>query len=177
MQRGPVTDDDTAAPDTVNPSLWRQSQVMRRGGLYLVTDGVYQARSNDIANLTIVEGEDGLVVIDCMTGVESARQGLALFREHVSDKPVAAVIYTHTHIDHYGGVKGVVDPADVASGKVPIIAPGTIASFDKYATGESVLVGNAMSRRASYAFGGLLDIEPLGAVGCGRAVRGTGRCG
>jgi alkyl sulfatase BDS1-like metallo-beta-lactamase superfamily hydrolase len=138
-----------------------------------VTDGVYQARSNDIANLTIVEGEDGLVVIDCMTGVESARQGLALFREHVRDKPVAAVIYTHTHIDHYGGVKGVVDPADVASGKVPIIAPGTIASFDKYATGESVLVGNAMSRRASYAFGGLLDIEPLGAVGCGIGIIST----
>src|ERR1039457_1600158 len=132
-----------------------------------------QARGNDIANLTIVEGEDGLVVIDCMTGVESARQGLALFREHVSDKPVAAVVYTHTHSDHYGGVKGVVDPADVASGKVPIIAPGTIASFDKYATGESVLVGNAMSRRASYAFGGLLDIEPLGAVGCGIGIIST----
>jgi alkyl sulfatase BDS1-like metallo-beta-lactamase superfamily hydrolase len=146
---------------------------MRRGGLYKVTDGVYQARNNDIANLTIVEGQDGLVVIDCMSRVESARQGMALFREHVSDKPVVAVIYTHTHIDHYGGVKGVVDPADVASGKVPVIAPGTIASFDKYAIGENVVAGNAMSRRAFYAFGGLLDIEPRGAVGCGIGIIST----
>ena len=112
------------------------------------------------ANLTIIEGDDGLVIIDCMASVEGAAQGLALFREHVSDKPVVAVIYTHTHIDHYGGVKGVVDPADVASGKVPIIAPGTIASFDKFAIGENVIAGNAMSRRASYAFGGLLDLGP-----------------
>ena len=87
---------------------------------------------------------------------------MEMFREHVSDKPVAAVIYTHTHIDHYGGVKGVVDVEDVASGKVPIIAPGTIASFDKFAIGENVVAGNAMSRRASYAFGGLLDQGPTG---------------
>jgi alkyl sulfatase BDS1-like metallo-beta-lactamase superfamily hydrolase len=165
--------DEAPAPDTVEPSLWRQSQVMRRGGLYKVTDGVYQARNNDIANLTIVEGDGGLVVIDCMSGVESAQQGMALFREHVSDKPVVAVIYTHTHIDHYGGVKGVVDPADVASGKVPIIAPGTIASFDKYAIGENVVAGNAMSRRAFYAFGGLLGIDPRGAVGCGIGIIST----
>lgn len=165
--------DDSPAPDTVEPSLWRQSQVMRRGGLYQVTDRVYQARNNDIANLTIVEGDDGLVVIDCMSGVESAQQGMALVREHVSDKPVVAVIYTHTHIDHYGGVKGVVDPADVASGKVPIIAPGTIASFDKFAIGENVVAGNAMSRRAFYAFGGLLDIDPRGAVGCGIGIIST----
>ena len=111
----------------MNPSLWRQSQVMRRGGLFKVVDGLYQVRNNDIGDLTIVEGDDGLVIIDCTSGVESARQGMAMFREHVSDKPVVAVIYTHTHIDHYGGVKGVVDPADVASGKVPIIAPGTIS--------------------------------------------------
>lgn len=146
---------------------------MRRGGLYQVTDGIYQARNNDIADLTIVEGDDGLVIIDCMSGVESTRQGLALFREHVSDKPVVAVVYTHTHIDHYGGVKGVVDPADVASGKVPIIAPGTVASFDKYAIGENVVAGNAMSRRAFYAFGSLLDIEPKGMVGCGIGVIST----
>ena len=89
-----------------------------------------------------------MIIIDCATSVEAAAQGMALFREHVVDKPVAAVIYTHTHVDHYGGVKGVVDPADVASGKVPIIAPGTIASFDKFAIGENVVAGNAMSRRA-----------------------------
>ena len=111
-------------------------------------------RNNDIGDLTVVEGDDGLVIIDCTSSVEAARQGMDLFRQHVSDKPVAAVIYTHTHFDHYGGVKGVVDVADVASGKVPIIAPGTIASFDKFAIGENVVAGNAMSRRAVYAFGG-----------------------
>lgn len=110
------------------------------------------------------------MIIDCAASVEAARQGMDLFREHVSDKPVAAVIYTHTHIDHYGGVKGVVDPADVASGKVPVIAPGTIASFDKYAIGENVVAGNAMSRRASYAFGSLLDLNPKGMVTCGIGV-------
>jgi alkyl sulfatase BDS1-like metallo-beta-lactamase superfamily hydrolase len=165
--------DDALAPDTVNPSLWRQSQVMRRGGLYKVTDGLYQARNNDIANLTIVEGDDGLVIIDCTASVEAARQGLDLFRAHVSDKPVVAVIYTHTHIDHYGGVKGVVDPADVASGKVPVIAPGTIASFDKYAIGENVVAGNAMSRRAGFAFGSLLDLNPRGMITCGIGVIST----
>lgn len=110
------------------------------------------------------------MIIDCAASVEAARQGMDLFREHVSDKPVAAVIYTHTHIDHYGGVKGVVDPADVASGKVPVIAPGTIASFDKYAIRENVVAGNAMSRRASYAFGSLLDLNPKGMVTCGIGV-------
>ena len=165
--------DDAPAPDTVNPSLWRQSQVIKKGGLYKVVNGLYQARNNDIANLTIVEGDTGLVIIDCMAGVESARQGLDLFREHVSDKPVVAVIYTHTHIDHYGGVKGVVDVADVASGKVPIIAPGTIASFDKFAIGENVVAGNAMSRRASYAFGSLLGHGPQETVTCGIGIAAT----
>ncbi|MEN0135098.1 MAG: alkyl sulfatase dimerization domain-containing protein [Rhodococcus sp. (in: high G+C Gram-positive bacteria)] len=163
--------DDAAAPDTVNPSLWRQSQVMARGGLFEVTKGLYQVRNNDIANLTVVEGEDGLIVVDCMAGVESAKQGMDLIREHVSDKPVVAVIYTHTHIDHYGGVKGVVDPDDVASGKVPILAPGR--QFDKYAIGENVVAGNAMARRSFYAFGSLLDIDPKGLITCGIGINTT----
>ncbi len=165
--------DEQPTPDTVNPSLWRQSQLIKRGGLYKVVDGLYQVRNNDIGDLTIVEGDDGLVIVDCTSSVESARQGLDLFHEHVSDKPVVAVIYTHTHIDHYGGVKGVVDPADVASGKVPIIGPGTIASFDKFAIGENVVAGNAMSRRAQYAFGGLLDLGPTGTVSCGIGMLST----
>ncbi|NHP16700.1 MBL fold metallo-hydrolase [Rhodococcus sp. IC4_135] len=159
--------DDVPAPDTVNPSLWRQGQLMRRGGLYQVTDRLYQVRNNDLANLTVVEGDGGLIVIDCMAGVESARQGMKMIREHVSDKPVAAIIYTHTHIDHYGGVKGIVDLDDVTSGRVPIIAPGTIASFDKFAIGENVVAGNAMARRSFYAFGGLLDLDAKGMVTCG----------
>ena len=161
-----------AAPETVNPSLWRQAQVITKAGLFKVVDGLYQVRNNDTGNLTIVEGPAGLVIIDTTTSVESARQGMDLFREHVSGKPVVAVIYTHTHIDHYGGVKGVVDQADVASGKVPIIAPGTIASFDKYAIGENVVAGNAMSRRAGYAFGNLLEFGPRQFVSCGLAVGG-----
>lgn len=173
LSRFDYISDDAPAPDTVNPSLWRQSQVMRRGGLYKVTEGLYQARNNDIANLTIVEGDTGLVIIDCTASVEAAQQGIELFREHVSDKPVAAVIYTHTHIDHYGGVKGVVSPADVASGKVPIIAPGTIAAFDKYAIGENVVAGNAMSRRASYAFGSMLDLSATGMITCGIGITST----
>jgi alkyl sulfatase BDS1-like metallo-beta-lactamase superfamily hydrolase len=165
--------DDAPCPDTVNPSLWRQSQLMRRCGLYKVVDGVYQVRNNDIANLTVVEGDDGLVVIDCMASVEAAKQGMDMIRAHVSDKPVVAVIYTHTHIDHYGGVKGVVDAADVASGKVPILAPGTVQSFDKYAIGENVIAGNAMSRRASYAFGSILPHSPTGHVSCGIGIEST----
>lgn len=162
---------DDPAPDSVNPSLWRQSQLVKAGGLYRVTDGLYQVRGNDIANLTVVEGEDGLIVVDCMAGVESARQAMALIREHVSDKPVVAVIYTHTHIDHYGGVKGVVDAADVASGKVPVIAPGH--QFDKYAIGENVIAGNAMARRSFYAFGGLLDLNARGHLTCGIGIAST----
>ncbi len=162
-----------AAPDTVNPSLWRQAQLITKSGLYKVVDGLYQVRNNDTGNLTIVEGPDGLVIIDCQTAIEPAAQSLALFREHVSDKPVVAVIYTHTHIDHYGGIKGVVAPDDVARGKVPIIAPGTIASFDKFAIGENVVAGNAMSRRAGYAFGALLDFSPDQFVSCGIGVGGV----
>ncbi|MHC2999553.1 alkyl/aryl-sulfatase [Microbacterium sp. HJ5] len=155
---------DGPAPESVNPSLWRQSQLIYQPGLYEVTDRIHQVRNHDIGNLTIVEGDEGLIIIDCTTGIEPAAAGLALYRQHVADKPVIAVIYTHTHIDHYGGVKGVVDEADVAAGKVPIIAPGTIASFDKYAIGENVIAGNAMSRRASYAFGNLIDSGPLAMI-------------
>ena len=165
--------EDAPVPDSVNPSLWRQSQVMHEAGLYKVTDRLYQVRNLAIANLTIVEGDDGLVIIDTTQYVEGARQGLELFRRHVSDKPVVAVIYTHTHIDHYGGIKGVVDPADVASGKVPIVAPGTIESFDKYAIGENVIGGNAMSRRAGYAFCALLPKGPKGMVSNGIGLGGT----
>ncbi|MFI5500426.1 alkyl/aryl-sulfatase [Nocardia asteroides] len=163
--------EDAPCPDSVNPSLWRQSQLITLGGLYEITKGVYQVRDNDIANLTIVEGDDGIIVIDCMAGVESAEQAMKLIREHVTDKPVAAVVYTHTHVDHYGGVKGVVSVEDVASGKVPIIAPGH--QFDKYAIGENVIAGNAMSRRSFYAFGALLPKNPLGHLTCGIGIAST----
>ncbi|WP_410874583.1 alkyl/aryl-sulfatase [Nocardia sp. A7] len=165
--------DETPRPDSVNPSLWRQSQLIKRAGLYKVVDGIYQVRNSAGANLTIIDAPDGLIVIDTTESAESAAQGLALFRENIADKPVVAVIYTHTHFDHYAGVKGVVDPADVASGKVPIIAPGTLESFAKYAIGENVIAGNAMSRRASYAFATLLPQNPLGLVTGGIAPSGN----
>ncbi|CAM3548681.1 alkyl/aryl-sulfatase [Stackebrandtia soli] len=156
-----------AAPESVNPSLWRQSRVNVDIGLFKVVDRLYQIRGSSMANLTIVEGDDGLIVIDTMTGVETARQGMDLFRKHVTDKPVVAVVYTHTHVDHYAGIKGVVDPADVASGKISIIAPGTVESFDKHALGENIIAGTAMSRRASYCFGGMLPQGPKGMLSVG----------
>lgn len=167
-------EDGAPAPDTVHPSLWRQMQLMKKGGLYRIHEGIYQVRNCDIANLTVVESDTGLVVIDCTASVESATVSMSMIREHVTDKPVVAVIYTHTHVDHYGGVRGVVDPADVASGRVPIVAPGTIASFDRHAIGENVIGGNAMSRRAGYAFGSLLPLDPRGSVGCGIGIMATG---
>jgi alkyl sulfatase BDS1-like metallo-beta-lactamase superfamily hydrolase len=158
--------DDAPAPESVNPSLWRQSQLIKRAGLYEVVPGLYQVRFG--ASLTIVDAPDGLVIIDTTQSVRLAKAGMELFRRELgNDKPVVAVIYTHTHFDHYAGVKGVIDEADVKSGKIPIIAPGTIESFDKHAIGENVIVGNAMSRRMSHTFGGLLPKCDCGFVTLG----------
>ena len=126
--------DDKQAPESVNPSLWRQSQLVRRCGLYKVVDGLYQVRF--AVNLTIVDAPDGLVIIDTTTSADLAKAGLELFRRELgNNKPIVAIIYTHTHFDHYAGVKGLVDEADVASGKIPVVAPGTIESFNKFAIG------------------------------------------
>ena len=158
--------DDAPAPAAVNPSLWRQSQLIKRGGLFMVTEGLYQVRLS--ANVTIVDAPDGLVIIDTGVSIDLARAAVDLFRRHTGNqKPVAAVIYTHTHFDHYGGVKGVVEEDDVTSGKIPIVAPGTIESFNKHAIGENVITGNAMSRRMSYTFGLLLPRCDTGVVTLG----------
>ena len=120
------------------------------------------------AALTIVDAPDGLVIIDTTTSVRLAKAGLELFRREMNnDKPVVAVIYTHTHFDHYAGVKGVIDEADVVAGKIPIIAPGTIESFDRFAIGENVITGHAMSRRMAYTFGLLLPHSDRGLVTLG----------
>ncbi|MBB3979406.1 alkyl sulfatase BDS1-like metallo-beta-lactamase superfamily hydrolase [Rhizobium azooxidifex] len=158
--------DDAPAPDSVNPSLWRQSQLIKRAGLYEVVPGLYQVRLS--AALTIVDAPDGLVIIDTSTSVRLAKAGLELFRREMkNDKPVVAVIYTHTHFDHYAGVKGVVEEADVVAGRIPIIAPGTIESFDRLAIGENVVTGHAMSRRMAYTFGLLLPPSDRGRVTIG----------
>ena len=156
--------EDAPAPDTVNPSLWRQSQLINLGGLFEVADGIYQVRNQDLSNMTIIEGAEGITVVDPLISAETAKVALDLYYQHRGEKPVKAVIYTHSHVDHYGGVRGVVDEADVNSGKVKIYAP---AGFLEAAVAENVMAGNAMSRRASYMYGNLLPPDPKGQVGTG----------
>ncbi|MGI3450980.1 alkyl/aryl-sulfatase [Citrobacter arsenatis] len=152
------------APATVNPSLWRQSQLINIGGLFQVTDGVYQIRNLDLSNMTIMEGKEGITVIDPLVSAETAKVGMDLYYKNRGKRPVVAVIYTHSHVDHYGGVRGVVDEADVKSGKVKVYAP---AGFMKEAVSENIMAGNAMSRRASYMYGNLLKPDAKGQVGAG----------
>jgi alkyl sulfatase BDS1-like metallo-beta-lactamase superfamily hydrolase len=154
-----------AAPPTVNPSLWREQTLNTSQGLFKVADGIYQIRGYDIANMTLVEGASGWIVIDTLLTQEMARAGLKLAMDHLrSSKPVVAVIYTHSHADHYGGVRGVVDEADVRSGKVRVIAPD---GFMDNAVAENVLAGNAMTRRANYMYGVSLPANDKGSVGTG----------
>ena len=152
------------ARDTVNPSLWRQSQLINIGGLFQVTDGVYQIRNLDLSNMTIMEGKEGITVIDPLVSAETAKVGMDLYYKNRGKRPVVAVIYTHSHVDHYGGVRGVIDEADVKSGKVKVYAP---AGFMKEAVSENIMAGNAMSRRASYMYGNLLKPDAKGQVGAG----------
>lgn len=152
------------APDTTNPSLWRQSQLINISGLFEVTDGIYQVRNYDLSNMTIVEGKDGITVFDPLISTETAKAALDLYYQHRPKKPVVAVIYTHSHVDHYGGVRGVVDEKDVKAGKVKIYAP---LGFVEHAVAENVMAGTAMSRRASYMYGNLLPPAPTGQLGAG----------
>lgn len=153
------------APATVNPSLWRQEKLNNAAGLFKVTDGIYQIRGYDISNMTLVEGKTGWIVIDPLLTAEIAKATLAFAMDRLgSKKPVLAVIYTHSHSDHYGGARGVVNEADVQAGKVKIIAP---EAFMDNAVAENVLAGNAMSRRAIYQFGFGLDANDRQAVGTG----------
>lgn len=151
-------------PETVHPSLWRQARLCAMQGLYEVTDGIYQIRGLDLSNMTLVEGEVGVIVIDPLISAETAAAGLALYREHRGDRPVTGVIYSHCHIDHFGGVKGVTSQADVDAGRCPVLAP---AGFVEHAVAENVNAGTAMGRRAAYMYGAALPRGPLGAVGAG----------
>jgi alkyl sulfatase BDS1-like metallo-beta-lactamase superfamily hydrolase len=150
---------DQAAPDSVNPSLWRMAQLLNVSGLFKVTDQIYQIRGYDLSNITFIEGKDGVTVMDPLISQETAKAALDLYYKHRPKKPVVAVIYTHSHVDHYGGVKGIVSAADVKAGKVRIIAP---EHFTEEAVSENVMAGNAMSRRASYMYGPLLPKAPQG---------------
>ena len=153
-----------SAPDTVNPSLWRQSQLINISGLFQVADGIYQVRNQDLSNMTIIEGEKGIVVVDPLVSAETAKVAINLYYKNRGQKAVQAVIYTHSHVDHYGGVRGIVDEADVTSGKVKIYAP---EGFLEAAVAENVMAGTAMSRRASYMYGNLLPADEKGQVGAG----------
>ena len=155
---------EAEAPATVNPSLWRQSRLNMNHGLFEVVPGVYQVRGLDIANMTLVEGDSGVIVVDTLTSIEGARAAMELYFKHRGKKPVTAVIFTHTHTDHWGGARGVLDDATLASGKVPIIAPNL---FMEHAVSENIIAGPAMLRRAQYQFGPFLAKGPRGQVDCG----------
>jgi len=152
------------APDTVNPSLWRQSQLLMQGGLYKVVDGIYQIRNADISNMVIIEGNDGIIIADPLLSEEVARVSLDLYYQHRPKKPVVAVIHSHSHVDHWGGVRGVVSEDDVQEGKIKIYAP---VGFLEAAISENIFAGNAMNRRALYMYGSLLPPSSHGQVGPG----------
>ena len=145
-------------PPTANPSLWRQGQLASIQGLFEVTPGIHQVRGLDLSNMTLVEGDTGVIVIDPLISAETAAAALALYREHRGDRPVTAVVYTHSHVDHFGGVKGVID------GDVPVVAP---QGFLGHAVAENVYAGTAMARRAAFMYGSLLDRGPAGQIGVG----------
>lgn len=156
---------DGPAPTSVHPSLWRQSTLAAKQGLYEVVPGIYQVRGLDISNVTFVETDNGIIVIDPLISTEVAAAALALYHEHRGgDRPVVAVIYTHSHVDHFGGVLGVTSQADVDAGTVAVLAP---EGFIEHAVSENVYAGPAMTRRATYMYGTLLPRGPMGQVGCG----------
>jgi alkyl sulfatase BDS1-like metallo-beta-lactamase superfamily hydrolase len=156
---------DGECPDTVNPSLWRQAQLNGlHNGLFEVTDGIYQVRSFDIANMTLIRGETGWVIIDPLTCAESAAAALQLANEHLGERPVTAVLHTHSHVDHFAGILGVITAEDAATGRVPVVAP---EHFVDEALAENVLAGNAMGRRATYMYGNLLKPSTTGFVSTG----------
>lgn len=153
-----------AAPATVNPSLWRQARLNANIGLFKVTDGIHQLRGFDIANMTLIDGQTGWIVVDPLTARESAAAAIAFARQHLGDKPVSAVIFTHSHADHFGGVLGVTSKEDAAARKLPIVAPD---GFMEEATSENVMVGAAMGRRSGFQFGKDLPRDATGFVDAG----------
>jgi alkyl sulfatase BDS1-like metallo-beta-lactamase superfamily hydrolase len=156
--------DADGAPATVNPSLWRQARLNREHGLYELVPGLYQVRGYDLANISLVEGETGWIVIDPLTSTETARAAMALVGEHLGERPVSAVVYTHSHIDHFAGIAGVIDLDELVERQVPVVAP---KGFLVEAVSENVLAGPVMLRRAGYMYGNHLPRGPEGQVDCG----------
>ena len=155
---------DGSAPETAHPSLWRQGRLLAEDGLFEVVPGIYQLRGFDLSVMTVVEGEAGVIVIDPLFSAETAAAALALYRGYRGDRPVSGMIYTHSHVDHFGGVKGVLDPDLVEAGTVPVVAP---AGFLEHAVAENLFAGTAMSRRSGYMYGAALEKGPAGQIGAG----------
>lgn len=155
---------DGKAPDTVNPSLWRHQMILRKHGLFALSDGMWQVRGFDVSNMTVIKGSTGWILVDPLTNRETSAAAIALVNAKLGTRPVSAVIYTHSHGDHYGGIKGVVSQDEVNAGKVAIIAP---EHFIDETASENVMAGPAMGRRANYQFGGSLTPSPTGQMGSG----------
>jgi alkyl sulfatase BDS1-like metallo-beta-lactamase superfamily hydrolase len=155
---------DGPSPDSANPSLWRQGQLLAKDGLFEVVPGIYQVRGYDLSVMSVVEGDTGVIVVDPLISRETAAAAFALYQQHRGDRPVKAMIYTHSHADHFGGVKGVISQADVDAGRVSIIAP---EGFMEHAVAENVFAGTAMTRRAGYMYGAAVDKGPAGQIGAG----------
>ncbi|WP_327430205.1 alkyl/aryl-sulfatase [Streptomyces sp. NBC_01236] len=164
---------DGECPQTAHPSLWRQARLCARQGLYEVTEGVYQVRGLDLSNMTVVEGKHGVVVVDPLISAECAAAALALYREHRGPRPVTGLIYTHSHVDHFGGARGVLPHG--SEGGLPVFAP---EGFLEHAVSENVHAGNAMLRRAAFMHGQHLPKAPYGQIGTGLGtITSTGSVG
>ena len=155
---------DKPAPDTVNPSLWRNAQLNMQYGLFKVHDKIFQVRGYDLSNITFMRGDTGWIVFDPLISAETAKAAYDLVSQNLGKLPVVAVVYSHSHVDHYGGVRGIVDEADVKAGKVQILAP---EHFTEHAVSENVIAGNVMSRRAIYMYGAMLPRNAQGGVNGG----------
>ncbi len=153
-----------APPDTAHPSLWRLARLNRVAGLFEAAPGFFQLRGFDLSNMHVIEGEQGIVVVDPLISAETAAAALALYREHRGDRPVTGLVYTHSHVDHFGGARGVVEEEEIAAREIPVIAP---AHFLHHAVSENVFAGTAMGRRAGYMYGALLERGPDGQLGSG----------
>lgn len=152
------------APPTVNPSLWRHATLNNEVGLFKVAEGIHQLRGFDIANITLIDGKTGWILVDPLTTRETAAAAIAFARKHLGNKPVSAMIFTHSHVDHFGGALGIISGEDAAKQKLPIIAP---KGFMEESTSENILVGPAMGRRATWQFGNTLPASKTGLVNSG----------
>jgi alkyl sulfatase BDS1-like metallo-beta-lactamase superfamily hydrolase len=155
---------DGEPPDTAHPSLWRQSRLNRIAGLFELAPGLYQLRGFDLSNMHVIEGAEGIVVVDPLISAQTAAAALALYREHRGDRPVTGLLYTHSHVDHFGGSRGIVSPQEVEARGIPVLAP---SGFLHHAVSENVVAGTAMGRRAGYMYGALLERGPRGQLGSG----------